>query len=540
MRRQSTRWLFALVLVGGIAGFTVLWEASSSGPEGATPLFGGVYVEGVAGSPSRLNPLFASHNEVDRALSSLIFAGLTKLDDQGRAYPDLAETWELSQDGRVYLFRLRQGLVWHDGASFTADDVVFTYEMLTAPGLRAPPPVAGLLAGARVTRVDRLTVRVELGQPFAPLPSFLSLGILPSHILGDVQADAMFDHAFNQHPVGTGPYRLEALSGQRAVLVANSAYHFGQPYVNRLEMRFYRDEASVVAALRSGEVQGALLSGGGLSSTDLFRFEQRSDMQVHSLRGGSVRYLYLNLSLPHFQDRRVRQALLYALDRNELASIARGIAAEGPIVAGTWASAEGVRRYETDTRMAGMLLEESGWRLTERGVRARDGSDLVLILTTNNDPVRIAVAEAVAAAWRGVGVSVRVEVHGATDLVRELLDPRAYQVALFAYHTESDPDPYLAWHSSQAGRGGRNLSGLADARFDRLLEEARLLASPGRRAELYREFQSLFAEEVPAIPLYSSAWVYVHTSNLRGVRLGFFDNAASRFWQVHEWHLRAR
>lgn len=539
MRRHPTRWLFVIFLIGGIAGFTALWEASAPASEGSRPAVGGIYVEGVAGSPSRINPLFAGYNEVDRALAGLIFSGLTRLDDQGRAFPDLAETWELSQDGKVYLFRLRHGLVWQDGTSLTADDVVFTYGLLSSPALRAPPSVARLLGDARVAKVDRLTVRIELDQPFAPLPSFLTLGILPAHLLAGVDPAALFDDAFNQRPVGSGPYRLEALSGQRALLVANPAFHFGQPYIQRIEFRFYRDDAAVLAALRAREIQGALLSP-GLSPNDLIDLQRRGHLRVHSLRTGSLTYVYFNLNLPLFQDRRMRQALTYALDREALAALAGGLPADTPVVPGTWAYASTPPHYDFDHQRAALLLDEAGWRLTDRGVRSNGNTDLLLTLSTNNDPVRVAVAEAVAASWRAVGISVRVEVLGATDLLRDRLDPRNYEVALFAYHSEGDPDPYLAWHSTQAPSGGRNLSGLADVRFDRLLEEARLLASMGRRMEIYRSFQSLFADELPAIPLYTAAWTYVLPAEMRGVRIGFFDNAASRFWQVQEWHLRTR
>jgi peptide/nickel transport system substrate-binding protein len=542
MRRQHGRWLFAAVLIGGLVGFTALWDASSTERQGEAPTFGGSYIEAVAGSPSRLNPLFAAQNEVDRSLAALVFSGLTRLDDQGRAYPDLAETWEVSQDGRVYLFRLRHGLVWHDGASLTADDVVFTYRLLTSPNLRAPPALANLLADATVTRVDRLTVRIELKQPFAPLPSFLSLGILPSHLLGHLSAEALYDDAFNQRPTGSGPYRLEGLSAERALLAANPAYHFGQPFIQRLEIRFFRDDGAVLAALRARQVDGVLLSP-GVSALDLQYLQQRSDLEVSLLRGGSITYVYFNLSLPLFEDRRVRQALLQALDLQALVEgplAGRAIVAPSPIVKDTWAYTSSERPHEPDARAAATLLDDAGWRMTARGVRSNGTTDLAFTLSTNNDPVRVAVAEALARNWNAIGVSVRVEVLGATDLIRDRLDPRNYEAALFAYHTESDPDPYLAWHSTQARSGGRNVSGFSEARVDRILEEARLLASLGRRAELYAEFQRLFAQELPALPLYAPAWVYVQRADLRGVRVGFLDNTGSRFWQVQEWHLRVR
>ncbi len=142
--------------------------------------------------------------------------------------------------------------------------------------------------------------------------------------------------------------------------------------------------------------------------------------------------------------------------------------------------------------------------------------------------------------WSDLGVRVTVAAGGTTTLVRDLLEPRSYEAALFVRGGGPDPDPYPAWHSTQTGAKGGNLSSLSDERIDRILEEARLSAPPQRRLELYAQFQELFAQEVPAIPLYASTALYVQSASLRGVRVGLLDTAGARFWQVQEWYLRTR
>jgi peptide/nickel transport system substrate-binding protein len=542
VRSRRGRWLFLIVLLGGVAGFTALWYAAEGKSTTGEPSFGGTYVEGLTGTPARINPLFATQNEVDASLVSLVFAGLTRIDDHGTPFPDLAETWTLSPDGRVYTFRLRPGLIWQDGAELTADDVVFTYGLLKTAGSRAAPAVARILSDATVSRVDGLTVTIELPQAFAPLPSYLTLGLLPAHILRSLPPDALFDAPFNLQPIGAGPYRLEQLTAEHAVLTANPGHHLGQPFVQRIELRFYRDEGSLLAALRAKRVGGALFHT-GLGEADRVEIERRTDLRETSLVTGEVSYVFLNLRLSLFQDRRVRQALLYALDRDAIVEEVfdgQAMRADSPLLPDGWAFTPALQRYGPDPKLAGLLLDEAGWRLNDRGVRARGGDQLNFTLATSADPANVAVAQAIAKRWSAIGANVTVEAGGVTALVRDMLEPRSYQTALFSLTSDADPDPYGAWHSTQASGKAGNLASLRDDRIDRVLAEARLGASPSRRRELYGEFQELFAQEVPAIPLYVATALYVQPASMRGVRLGQLTDPGRRFWQVQEWHLKTR
>jgi peptide/nickel transport system substrate-binding protein len=536
------RALFLLVLIAGIGAVTAVWAYSSGRSTGSTPAFGGGYVEGVIGAPARINPLFAGQNETDAALVSLIFAGLTRLDDKGQPFPDLAETWSLSQDGRTYTFVLRQGLLWQDGAPLTSDDVVFTYGLLKAPGLRAPPAQARVLADASVTRVDARTVAIELAQPYAPLPAYLTLGILPAHLLKATSQGALFDAPFNQQPVGAGPYRLERLEPDRASLIASPSHHLGQPFIQHLDLRFYRDEGALLEALRTRQIHGGLFRS-PLSASDRVYLETRKDLRTTTLVTGETTFVYLNLKQPPFQDRRVRQALLNALDRDGLIKeffAGQALKPDSPLPIDGWGYTASLSRYQYDPSLANLLLDEAGWRAGDGGVRVRSGVPLAFTLATTSDPVRVALAQGIARLWEAIGVKVTVEAGGTTVLVRDLLEPRSYQAALFSSFAEQDPDPYGAWHSSQGTGKGANLGSWSDDRVDRLLIEARGNLSQARRKELYAQFQELFAQEVPAVPVYASSAVYVQSASIQGSRNRLVTNPGDRFWQVHEWHLKTR
>ncbi len=536
--RRSSRSLFVLVLVAGIAAITGFWYFASAAGNGPGPEFGGEYVEGLTGAPSRINPLFAAQNDADQTMTALVFAGLTRLDDRGAPYPDLASTWSVSPDGLTYVFTLRPGLVWQDGTPLTAADVVFTYELLSDRGLRAAPALATHLRNADVTAPDPLSILIQLAEPYAPLPAYLTLGILPSHLLGGQTVAQIADSFFNQQPVGSGPYRLVSLTPGEATLAANPTFHLQKPFIENLRLRFYRDDGEMLSALQAGDIQGALFRS-VIGERDLLTLERDDDLRVTTLTTGSVASVYFNLDTPLFQDRRIRQALLYGLDRETmLGDLVEGQAtvAQSPIVPGSWAYAPALERYDPDDKQAGLLLDDAGWPLGGDGVRRKDGQPLTFAITTTPDPGNFAAAQAVAAEWNELGAQVHIVSIGTTTLVRDLLDARQYEALLLTQSPAADPDPFAQWHSPSEDNSGANVSGLADRRIDTLLDEGRAATYP-RRKELYESFQELFAQEVPAIPLYASTAYYVQSSTVHGVRAGLLSQPGDRFWQVQEWFL---
>ena len=392
MRRRYGRSLFLLALAGGVTAFSALWYVTASGEDSREPDFGGVYVEGLAGVPSRVNPLYAHQNAADETLAALVFAGLTRLDDRGEAFPDLAETWTVSRDGRTFTFRLRSGLLWHDGVALNASDVVFTYDLLRLPGLRPPTEIRAVLENAVVTAPDPRRVVFELARPFAPLPAYLTFGILPAHLLDGMDAAALLDTPFNRAPVGAGPYRLTQLRGDRAVLTANAAFHFGQPFIPRFELRFFANEGDLFGALRAGLLDGAYATL-GLKPSDEVYVERHASMRVAHLSTGEVTSVYLNLELPVLQEGRVRQALFQAIDRDFIVvELFAGAAhwVESPLDPASWAFTTALSRYDFDAGVATSLLDEAGWRLGEDGVRRRAGDELAIRLSVGGDKLAIA------------------------------------------------------------------------------------------------------------------------------------------------------
>lgn len=535
MHIRRGRWLFLGVLVCGLALFTAAWYVNEANKSRTSSASASRYVEGVPGAPVRINPL-APGSDTDRALVALIFAGLTKLDQFGQPQADLAESWTVSQDGRVYTFLLRSGLSWPDSVSLTSRDALFTLALLQSSELTGQIPIASSLPAWVLREIDARTFTIELEQPFAPLPAYLSVGLLPEHLLRNLPPAQVLSSPFNQRPIGAGPYRLSEINSEHAVLQANRLYHTGTPAIQNLELRFFADEGELFSALLNRQIDGALFSE--LSENQLQQL-RKARLLFLSLPTSQVGFVHLNLSKAVFQDRRVRQALLYAIDRDAL--IAELVPAAqpslSPIMAGVWASGDQLSRYDQDLSAAALLLDEAGWRLSGN-IRRKDGAELAFDLRTTNDPRRLQLAQALAQRWSALGIRVNVVATGSTILIRDALPIRDFDAVLLAGSQGQDPDPFRFWHSSAGSGAAANVGGLADPRFDRLLEAGRTQVSIAARKDIYAAFQELFAQELPALPLFSITRVYAQSSTMRNVKAGFLADDGGRFWQVQQWQLK--
>ena len=541
MRRPyRPRWPLLLILVAGVGSVAALLFLSARQSGDSAPEQGGSYVEGVAGAPARVNPLFASFNEVDADLVSLTFSSLMRLGTNGAVEPDLVQAQPLTPDARTYVFQLRQQLYWQDGEPITSRDVAFTVAAIQDPNFRGDPNLTDLYRGVQVTTPDQRTIVMALPQAFAPfLARGATVGILPEHLLSGLDAAALFDATYNLEPVGSGPFRLTELTPDKAVLEPFSLYHFGAPHLGRIELNFYPDDSELTNALTSNAVDGALFHL-GLDAGDLAFIDGDSRWVRRELHGTAHSLVYLNLAVPVLQDPQVRQALQHAIDRQALAqNVLKGQALllDSPIVPDMWAYEGNADAYLFDRPRAELLLASAGWGL-QGDVRTKNGLPLAFHLAASDDPVQTQIAQELANQWAEIGAKVDVQVSGASQFVEGVLLPRSFEAALVTIDPGPDPDPYPFWHSTQAIGQGRNLSGYSNAEVDGLLEDARQTSSSAVRAAAYRRFQDIFAQDVPAVLLYTPTYQYVVRSDLQGLSPGLLLANSSRFEGVERWRLQ--
>ncbi|MCC6238413.1 MAG: peptide ABC transporter substrate-binding protein [Dehalococcoidia bacterium] len=532
----AARRLFALAwLLVATTSVASGWFLYGRAPNADT---GRAYIEGVLGQPERVNPLLATPDSPDADLVALVFSGLTRPRGDGTPEPDLAESWSVTPDGLRYTFRLRSALFWHDGAALTAEDVAFTVGRVQEPGFRGLPALAAEWNGIGTEVVDERTVAFTLQAPTATFLTTVDLPILPRHLLADVAPADWPDIEFNQHPVGSGPYRLRELTRSHALLEANANFHRGTPAIHSLQLRFYRDEAALAMALEQGEVSAAVLPTFEGSASRAA--SARTDLATSRLPLAGYTVLYFNNQRPPLDETRTRVALAAAIDRAALLGDVfggRGTEGASPIVPGSWAASN--RTTVSTSGSAGIdeLFASAGWLRGQGGIRERNGERLSLTLQTNAEATRARLAEAVANQLRAAGVEVDVTTVPGQQFVQQRLQPREFQLAIFGWDAGPDPDPYGAWHTSQITGGGRNFAGLHDPTTDALLERARATLDQVERAELYRQFEVRFAAEAPSVILHYPVREYVHPIGLRGLDTGLQFDAASRFRGLDRWQL---
>ncbi len=536
-----SRWPLLLALVAGVGVLIPIAYAASHRSGQAGPTQGGSYIEGVAGSPATVNPLFASFNQADADLSSLIFAGLVRLGANGSVQPDLAELPKITPDGRTYIFELRDGLLWQDSEPLTSQDVAFTIHVIQDPNFQGDPVLKDLFRDVQVEARDQRTVIVTLPQPFAPfLARGATFGILPQHLLGDVLPADVGSTPFDQHPIGSGPFRLAALSPEQAVLQTFDGYYQGRPRLESLTLRFYRDDAALLNALRHNEIDGALF-GPELAREDIDFIDKNGAWVRRSLHGTTFSVVYLNQQLvPAFADGSVRQALQHGLDRDSLIKnvlAGEALPLDSPIVRDLWAYVGSPDAYAFDEKQAASLLDSDGWTL-DGDVRTKNGQPLRFTLVTSDDPVQERVGREIASQWGKLGVQVDVQPSGASQFVEGVLLPRRFQAALVAVDSGPDPDPYPLWDSTQATGNGRNLSGFSDATADQLIENGRQAVSTADRAADYRQFQEIFARQLPAVLLYTPTYQYVVRADLQGLTPGLLSTLSARFSDIYKWYVK--
>ncbi|NLG73028.1 MAG: peptide ABC transporter substrate-binding protein [Chloroflexi bacterium] len=511
------------------------------------PAQGGVYTEALIGSFNRLNPVLDYYNAADHDVDSLIYSGLMRFDGSGIPHGDLADSWGISVDGTIYNFLIREGAVWHDGEPVTSEDVVFTVELMRDENIPMPPDLRAFWQEVEVEAFDPQTVSFKLPEAFAPFMDYLTFAVLPEHLLGDLDPQALVDDPFNLQPVGSGPYRFERLlveNGEITGVVLNAFedYYGGRPFIDQMVFRYYPDSAAALQAYKAGEVMGI----SRVSEDILDEALKEPGLDVHTARLPNLTLVFLNLDnsrLSFFQEPEVRRALLMAINRPRIRDQilnSQAIIADGPILPGTWAYYEEIEHVEFDPNAAVNMLREAGFTFPAEGgnVRSREGSSLSFELVYPDSGDFPAIAEAIRSDWASIGVQAELKPVSYESLLSDYLEPREYEAALVDINLarSPDPDPYPFWHQTQKG-SGQNYSGWDDRQASEYLEQARVLDNLDERKKRYRNFQVRFTDQMPALPLFYPVYSYAIDQNVQGVRIGPLFDYSDRFATLTNWYL---
>lgn len=497
----------------------------------------------------QLNPWLSVGNRDADNVSGLLFGGLTQLDNHLQPQPDLAERWDLSEDGTTLTFHLRKDVAWHDSELFTAEDVVWSYR--TMLGLRSSYHsflrIQETIQSVEAVEPLTWTVRFKLKTRNSPLLSDLSMPVLPSHILSGTAPDKLAQSQFNQAPVGTGAFSFEERTpGQSVTLKANDSYYGGRPAIDRVAFLVAPVEEVAVNALREGNLMLSQLSPAA---------SERLVKDEPGIRGGAYDelgydFVAFNLRAPRpFSDTRLRMAWALALDKPGLAFTATGSGGNpvwSDVNRASWAYNPDVPKPGGNPGEARKLLAEAGWADTNGdGIVEKDGKPLEVSLFVRPDnAVRRKAAEAMVAPLKSVGIRVVLDLADFNTALLARISPLSrppfdFDVVMLGWTRSGvDPDPYALFHSSQIPTAAApqllNFTGFAAPEYDALTIEARSTYDFARRKEIYARMQSIIASELPYYFLWAEKFGVVAGPKLKGD----IDFASPRYmWNAAQWYI---
>ena len=480
------------------------------------PAYGDAIVEGSIGDVSGFLTAVTTDASSHEA-AGYVFNGLVRYDRNLKLEGELAESWEVSPDGKRITFHLRKGVKWHDGAPFTSDDVMFTYRRMIDP--RTPTAYGeDFKQVQRAAAPDPHTFVVEYARPFAPALASWGMHVLPKHLLEkypDISKSPL-----NKKPVGTGPYRfVEWKTGEKVVFDVSPDYFEGKPYIARVISRVIPDQATMFLELKSGGVDTMTLTPPQfVRQTETAEFKKSFNKYKYTASGYT--YLGFRLSHPFFGDKRVRQAIAHAADKKALIDgvlLGLGQEATGPYKPGTWAFNPGVKKYPHDPGRAKALLAEAGWKEKD-GVLVKDGQPFEFTVLTNaGNDARAKTAAILQQNLAEVGIRMKIRTVEWAAFINEFIDKRKFDAVILGWNITPDPDQFDIWHSSKTGPKELNHVGFANPEVDRLLDEGRSTFDLEKRKNAYFRIQEILAEEQPYVFLYVPEALPVVHHRFRGI-----------------------
>jgi peptide/nickel transport system substrate-binding protein len=492
-----------------------------------------------------INPVLAKTNDIDRDFIQMIYSGLLKYDENGSLTPDLAENYEISEDKTSYVFHLKKNILWHDGQPFTAQDVVFTMNIISDP--RYKSPLRPTWQGVKASATDDYTVEFKIENAYVGFLNNLTVGILPKHLWEAVEPEKFHLIDYNLEAIGTGPYKFIAPIQKDSdgnlisyKLVANPNYHEGKPFISKITFNFYVNDSAMVDAYNRKEIMGI----GHIPTENVKDIKLVQSTEIHTFEMPRYFAVFYNQtkSLP-LSDDDVRVALDYATDRKAIVDkILGGYGAPvySPFLPGMIGYTDDIGKREFNLEKANDILEKKGWIKGSDGIREKNGTKLEINLITIDWESLIKTVEIIKSQWEAIGAKVNVSSYSSSDIEQNYIRPREYEAIFFGQFLSMDPDPYSFWHSTQKKDPGLNLSLFGNAETDKLIDAGNTEFDNGKRAKIYKEFQHKLISEAPATFVYTSDYIYPVTKSIKGINNKILVSPSNRYSLINKWYIKTK
>jgi peptide/nickel transport system substrate-binding protein len=543
VRRFVLSWmLLLLVLIIGVIGqnFNL-----SNYYQTLRPVPGGIYNEGILGTFTTANPLYAT-SDVDQSVSKLLFAGLFTYNQQNQLVGDLASGYSVDSKGTTYTVQLKPRLTWQDGQPLTSADVVYTYQAIQNPD--AQSPLQANWQGISVKATSPTTVTFTLPNTLASFPYTLTNGIVPQHILGNVPpADLRTADFSNVHPVGAGPFAWSGVqvSGtdpenaeEQVALKPFSGYQGSAPKLEEYVVHAYGDQTQLAQAFK----QGGLNAASGFSE-EPSSLKTMSSLQQHSFLLTAGTYTFFKTTNGVLSDAKVRQALVQGANEPQIIGQLgfSTLPVTEPLLKDQLAYNATDQQATYNFTAAAAALTADGWMPGSNGIRTKAGQSLSFTLSAEDTPEYRTVTKLLQQQWRRLGVNMQVQLQDSEDF-QTTLSYHDYDAVLYGISIGVDPDVFVYWDSSQAdirSTNRLNLSEWKNPTADTALESGRTRLDPALRTIKYQPFLQAWQQDAPALGLYQPRYLYVTNGSVYGLNDMTLNAATDRYanvqnWEVHE------
>ena len=489
-----------------------------------------------------INPIICQTNPVDDDLSQLIFSSLLKYDKEGHLTNDLTENYELSDDKLTYTFHLKQNVKWHDNAELTAQDVLFTINLLSDPAYKSP--LRFNWQGIETNIIDDYTIEFKVKAPYVGFLNNLTFGILPKHIWENIGSERFFLTEFNLRPIGSGPYKFRSVEKDSEgnfisyKLTANPNYFDGKPYITNITFNFYADDDQLIRAYNTKEVLGI----SSLSPQRLSDLKLPQSTAIHAFELPRYFAVFFNQTKSlALADDNVRKALNLATDKNALIHAVLkdyGQTIDTPFLPNMIGYSKEFNKNDFDPDKANEILDQAGWTKGDDGFRAKNNNSLEFDVVTTDWEELTQTADLLKSQWEKIGVKINIVALSSTDFQQNYVRPREYDALLFGQFLGADSDPFSFWHSSQKKDPGLNLAMFGNNETNNLIENARTEFDTKKRSDIYADFQKDLLKENPATFLYQTDYLYPVNKKIQGLDMKMIITPAERFADVNHWFIK--
>jgi peptide/nickel transport system substrate-binding protein len=499
------------------------------------PAVGGELIERLPKDPDNFNPILSS-SAYGSAIYGLVYDSLFDYNDKWEPTPRLAESWSFSNNNLTMTIKLKQGVKFHDGTEFTADDVVFTYQTIMNKDYTGPRASNAKFI-KEIKAVDKYTVQVDLKEPNAAIFSNLNLAILSKKQFENTPVKDLDKNPTTMKPMGTGPYKfVDYVRGQYVVLERNADWYLskeknGAPYIQKLTFKIIPEDATAEAALENGEID--VLTPDPKDVTRLQK-DFGGKINLYDWERNGWGYITLNVERPGLNDKVVRQALTYGLNRQSIIDgvmDGRAVIPAGPIPPVSWAYDSAIKPAAYDPAKAKQMLEADGYKLNAQGIYEKNGQPLKFVFYGSSGSSLIEGITAIAKKnWKDIGIDVDVQLIDFNAMMDNYLKPGKFDMSFSGFSLSLDPDQTALFHSTQVS--GFNRGRYNNPQVDKLLTDGVHELDPAKRKAIYSEYQKILVDDAPVILVYANKYTDAVSAKVKG---GVHNFPGAGVTDVYKW-----